>query len=379
VPVPDPAHRFDDSAAYERFMGRWTRAAGSLFIDWLAPPQGARWIDIGCGTGAFTGLIVDRCSPAEVIAVDPQQAQIEHARRQPIARRANFRLADATALPFADAEFDVVVSALAINFIPDRSRAMAEMCRVVCPRGVVAGYVWDFASDLSPSWPLRRGLHDMGLDVPQIPGFESSGLPALISLFEMAGLEEIAVRTIDVTASYPGIDEFCNAQTPSYSPTSKMIDGMTESDRARLKEIVRVNVLGPNNGPIEYLARAKRAENKFVSRKERIRCTVGRTTKVHHLRGPILQRRTNGRPQVMCSPECRAEHYREYGRRWRHANPEKMRELIGRWGVQAAVSPRLGVAAQAQGGSLRSSHRRHLAASRITRSIRRESRSDKMR
>ena len=71
-----------------------------------------------------------------------------------------------------------------------------------------------------------------------------------------AGLEEIAVRTIDVTASYPGIDEFCNAQTPSYSPTSKMIDGMTESDRARLKEIVRVNVLGPNNGPIEYLARA---------------------------------------------------------------------------------------------------------------------------
>ena len=115
------AHSFDDSAAYERFMGRWSRAAGAVFLDWMAPPTDVRWLDIGCGTGIFTELIFDACSPAAVFAVDPAQAQIDHARRQPVAQRANFRVADAQALPFPDCVFDVVASALVINFIPDRS------------------------------------------------------------------------------------------------------------------------------------------------------------------------------------------------------------------------------------------------------------------
>ena len=123
------AHSFDDSAAYERFMGRWSRAAGTVFLDWMAPPTDARWLDIGCGTGIFTELIFDACSPAAVFAVDPAQAQIDHARRQPVAQRANFRVADAQALPFPDCVFDVVASALVINFIPDRVRALSEMRR----------------------------------------------------------------------------------------------------------------------------------------------------------------------------------------------------------------------------------------------------------
>ena len=52
---------FDDAAAYERFMGRWSRAAGSPFLDWLAPPAGARWLEIGCGTGAFTEQVLNTC------------------------------------------------------------------------------------------------------------------------------------------------------------------------------------------------------------------------------------------------------------------------------------------------------------------------------
>ena len=134
------AHNFDDSAAYERFMGRWSRAAGEVFLDWMAPPTGARWLDVGCGTGIFTELIFDACSPEAVFAVDPAQAQIDHARRQPVAQRANFRVADAQALPFPDSIFDVVASALVINFIPDRVGtiptathcARGGLCRRLC-------------------------------------------------------------------------------------------------------------------------------------------------------------------------------------------------------------------------------------------------------
>src|ERR1044071_6784132 len=93
----DTAHSFDDSAAYERFIGSWGRAAGATFLDWLALPPGAHWLDVGCGTGLFTELIIQTQSPAAVIGIDAAEAQIEHARRKPGAERANFRVGDAQA------------------------------------------------------------------------------------------------------------------------------------------------------------------------------------------------------------------------------------------------------------------------------------------
>ena len=56
--------RFDNGAAYERHMGTWSRLAGDIFLDWLAPKPGLHWIDIGCGNGAFSERIVERCAPA---------------------------------------------------------------------------------------------------------------------------------------------------------------------------------------------------------------------------------------------------------------------------------------------------------------------------
>jgi ubiquinone/menaquinone biosynthesis C-methylase UbiE len=75
--------RFDDGAAYERMMGTWSRLAGDIFLDWLAPRPGLRWIDIGCGSGAFTELLVERCAPAKVQGIDPSEAQLPSPARVP--------------------------------------------------------------------------------------------------------------------------------------------------------------------------------------------------------------------------------------------------------------------------------------------------------
>ena len=75
--------RFDDGASYERYMGVWSRLVGETFLSWLAPSPGLRWIDIGCGNGAFTEQIVERCAPAEVQGVDPSEAQLVFARSRP--------------------------------------------------------------------------------------------------------------------------------------------------------------------------------------------------------------------------------------------------------------------------------------------------------
>src|SRR5690349_1951770 len=110
--MPEPQIRFDDGAAYERMMGTWSRLVGEVFLAWLAPAKGLRWVDVGCGNGAFTELIVDRCAPAAVEGIDPSDAQLAFARSRPAARRAAFHKGDAMALPFADGSFDAATMAL---------------------------------------------------------------------------------------------------------------------------------------------------------------------------------------------------------------------------------------------------------------------------
>jgi SAM-dependent methyltransferase len=247
---------FSDGEAYERFMGRWSRAAGTIFLDWIAAPAGARWIDVGCGTGAFTELVLDRCSPSAVVAVDPAQDQIEQARKKPVAKRADFRVGDAQALPFETGEFDVVASALVINFVPDRPRMVAEMRRVGRPGALVASYVWDFADGGAPNVPILRGLTQIGARSPAVSGTAESGLKPLTAMFAAAGLKDIRTRKINIALTYPDFEDFWVSQTPAYSPSGKVIASLSDGDRAKLKETVRDSLHAGPGGSITRLATA---------------------------------------------------------------------------------------------------------------------------
>jgi len=255
--MAEDKQHFSDGTAYEQFMGRWTLAVGTIFLDWLAPPTHARWLDVGCGTGVFTDLIVSTCAPATVVAIDPSEPQIEVARNKPIAQRVDFRVADSQKLPFSDNTFDIVVSALVINFISDRSQALAEMCRVCHPHGLIAGYVWDIAAQRSPVSFLSRDIWDqVGAQPPPEPGTEHSRLEALTSLFAQAKLTDIDSRTIDVTMSFADFNEFWQSQTPSYTQRGKMIAALSETDREKLIDSVRARLPAGPDGRITYSARA---------------------------------------------------------------------------------------------------------------------------
>lgn len=248
--------QFDDSAAYERFMGRWSRAAAPTFLDWLAVRPGASWLDVGCGTGILAETLLQLCAPESVDAIDPAAAQIAAAAQGPLAGRAQFHVADARQLPFADASFDVVASALVINFIPDQPLALAEMRRVARAGGMVGAYVWDFAEELSPSGPLRRAMRRLGVDVPAIPGTEISRLKALCALFGVIGLTQIETRTIEVCLAYEDFKDFWRSQTPDYAPTTKIIAAMKDRERMRLMRAVESSLPRGPGGVIEYCARA---------------------------------------------------------------------------------------------------------------------------
>jgi ubiquinone/menaquinone biosynthesis C-methylase UbiE len=82
---------FTDGLAYERMMGRWSRLVGESFLAWLDIPKGLRWLDVGCGNGAFTEEIIARSAAVAVTAIDPSEDQLAFARARPGAKMAKFQ------------------------------------------------------------------------------------------------------------------------------------------------------------------------------------------------------------------------------------------------------------------------------------------------
>jgi SAM-dependent methyltransferase len=226
---------FTDAQAYERLMGRWSRAAGEVFLDWLALPKGLKWLDVGCGTGAFTELVIDRCAPSNISAIDPSADQVAYARNGTAASLAMFRTGDAQSLSFADREFDVAAMALVISFVPDAAKAVAEMKRVVMPQGTVGAYMWDVLGGGFVQRPLVEALGAMGIDVPPATGRKNSSIEEMRGLFERAGLDQVATRRIEIEVSYPNFDEYWGAQTGLANPVVQPIRRMSELDVARLQ------------------------------------------------------------------------------------------------------------------------------------------------
>lgn len=105
--------RFEDGATYERMMGNWSRLAGGIFLDWLAPRSGLRWIDIGWQRALHRAIGCAR-RPSEVQGIDPSEGQLAFARTRPASRVAEFCQGDAMALPFPAGRFDAAVMALVI-------------------------------------------------------------------------------------------------------------------------------------------------------------------------------------------------------------------------------------------------------------------------
>ncbi|MDB4887111.1 MAG: methyltransferase protein [Gemmatimonadetes bacterium] len=205
--VPGPI-RFDDGAAYERYMGTWSQLAGAQFLDWLAPGPGLRWLDVGCGNGAFTGMLVERCAPAMVHGIDPSEAQLAYARTRLASDVAEFRQGDAMSLPFPDDAVDAAVMPLVIFFVPEPARGVAEMARVVASGGIVAAYAWDMLGGGFPHAALLGELRESGLEVPAPPSPEASRLDVLRDLWTGAGLSAVETTEITVHRSFADFDAY---------------------------------------------------------------------------------------------------------------------------------------------------------------------------
>src|SRR5215813_4436506 len=139
-----PRDVFAVAPAYDAYIGRWSRPVAREFVRWLAVPTGQRWLDVGCGTGALTEVLVESGGARSVVGVDPSQGFIEYARTRRFGdAEVTFWVGDAQSLPVESGSFDAVVSGLVLNFVPDRAQMLAEMVRAARPGSTIALYVWD--------------------------------------------------------------------------------------------------------------------------------------------------------------------------------------------------------------------------------------------
>jgi len=247
---------WNDGQAYERFMGKWSRVAGRICLDWLALPKGLKWLDVGCGTGAFTETIQENCAVAEIVAIDPAAAHVAHG--QSLIKRAGvrFEVADARSMPFDDGSFDVAVSALVLNFIPDREKAVAEMRRVVRPGGTVAAYVWDFAGGCGIGQHLTAAIKEMGgSDARGALNADSTSQDKLNSMFASVGLTDVVTHAIEIPVTFRNFDDYWESNTGFTSPTGNFVKSLPEDGRTRLQQLVKAKLPAEKDGVICYMAR----------------------------------------------------------------------------------------------------------------------------
>ena len=263
--MTQPPIRFDNGAAYERGMGVWSRIAGEVFLDWLAPMPGLRWIDIGCGSGAFTELLMRRCAPTDTQGVDPSEAQLVFARARPGTAGAGFQQGDAMALPFAAGRFDAAVMALVIFFVPEPAKGVAEMARVVRPGGTIAAYAWDVLNGGFPFEPIQAELRALGVPASLPPSPEASRTEVLRALWEGAGLEAVETREIAIQRSFNDFEDFWSASTAMGS-IRPLLAEMSPEDAAQFKERVRTRLPAAADGRIAYGARANAVKGRVPSR-----------------------------------------------------------------------------------------------------------------
>jgi SAM-dependent methyltransferase len=238
-------------------MGRWSRAVAAEFVTWLDLDPGATWLDVGCGTGALMGAVIDTQRAGSVTGIDPSEHFLGVARRR-LGATVDLRVGDAADIPFPDGSFDVAVSGLALNFVPDPATAVREMRRVTSG-GNVAVYLWDYVDGMELIryfWDGAVNLDPGSASLDEAVRFPLCAPEPMMHLFDEAGLEHVDTRPIDVPMVFRDFDDFWNPFLLAQGPAPEYVASLGPDDRLLLRDAIRDALPIAGDGTIRLTARA---------------------------------------------------------------------------------------------------------------------------
>ena len=249
-----------NGAAYEYYIGRWSRLVARKFIAWLDISFGARWLDVGCGTGTLSQTILDVASPQTVLGIDLSEGYIEYARKHIQNPHASFRLGDAQALPVESASYDAAVSGLVLNFVAKPNQMLSEMIRALRMGGTVAVYIWDYADLMQLIryfWNAADALDRQAIALDEGQRFTLCQPEPLRQLFQTnTHLENIEVLAIDVPTIFRNFDDYWSPFLGGQGPAPSYTMSISEERRFAVREYLRRTLPINTDGSIHLIARA---------------------------------------------------------------------------------------------------------------------------
>jgi len=243
---------------YEYFMGRWSRLVADVFIDWISPEAGLRWLDVGCGSGALSEAILNKSNPEYIIAIDQSEGFVRTAQER-LGDRVKCKVGDAISLPVDDSSIDLAVSGLVWNFLSDPEKALAEMKRVTTIGGMTAVYVWDYAGKmefLSHFWDVAVELDPGASDLDEKFRFAGSNADELSELFSRAGLVDVEAGSIDITTKFKDFEDYWNPFLGGQGPAPTYVTTLSKAKRDELRVALRNRLPMRDDGSISLSARA---------------------------------------------------------------------------------------------------------------------------
>lgn len=246
--------------AYEGYMGRWSRRIAPAFLAWIDAAPDLDWLEVGCGTGALSAAILARCQPRSLASFDLSEGFVAKARADVTDARAHFAVGDARALTLGTASRDIAVSALMLNFVPDREKALAEMKRVVRPGGTVAFYVWDYPGGgvafMRAFWTAATALDPAARDLTEDRRFPFCTREGLTELAKAAGLAAVECQAIEAPSVFCDFDDFWRPFTLGAGPAPGYCANLAPEARQRLEARLRDSLPRGADGSIAMKLRA---------------------------------------------------------------------------------------------------------------------------
>jgi SAM-dependent methyltransferase len=245
--------------AYERFMGRWSALLAHKFLTWFDIAPARTWLDVGCGTGSLTRLILESYQPKEIIAIDSSADFISHAQRSINDSSVHFRVGLAQALELDSNSIDVVVSGLVLNFVPQPKEAILEMQRVTKPGGKIGIFLWDYADGMQMMryfWDAAVELdnnareHDEGIRFPICQEGQ------LESLVKEAGLRQVEATAIEIKTVFQNFDDYWQPFLGKVGAAPNYVASMNPEDIDKLEDKLRKLLPIAEDGSISLIARA---------------------------------------------------------------------------------------------------------------------------
>lgn len=250
--------KWDNTSGYEMYVGRWSKLISQDFVDWLSPQSKLKWLEIGCGTGALTKVIIEKCSPAYLLAIDNSDHYLVKAMENVFSNNVTFLNADLSSYPLNE-EFHNVTSGLVLNFVPRIEELLrCTMNNLKCG-GQMSSFVWDYGGHYQPMrhfWEAAKEITSSAEAFDAGGKFNICTKENLIQLFRRLDLSDIQFTTMERIATFHNFNDYWLPIASAQGSVTEFMSTLTDAGKDTLKESIKRRLPISSNGEIKLIISA---------------------------------------------------------------------------------------------------------------------------